>query len=306
MKKIIVTVALLMLAQTASAACTDISLDLGLGSTDLNSNGNVTKLQNYLKDSGHLTAVPNGVFGPATVAAVKKFQTAQNLSSTGFVGPLTRGSVKTKSCVVPTPSVTTPSPSNGNTSITRPKAGASVTIGKKQIVRWSQEIKSTYSIILENQEGVSQGYIAVSRLGGTEFEWNAGDVFNTDSQRDMTVTPGTYKIRIRNTYSGTSANDPQSAVFTLVADPIAPRLVYPTTVPVNQDTTVVMYGSGFNDNTSMYLDGLFNVRTSKVYMSPDRKVFIISIPKTVPAGKHTLWAYNGYESTDTGTVITVE
>jgi peptidoglycan hydrolase-like protein with peptidoglycan-binding domain len=300
------TIALLMLAQTVSAACTDISLDLGTGSTDSNSNKNVTKLQNFLKDSGYLTVAPNGVFGPATAASVKKFQTAQNLSSTGFVGPLTRAVIKTKSCTVSTPTVTIPAPSNGNTNITRPKAGALVTIGKTQVIRWTTEIKSTYSIILENQEGVSQGYIAVSRLGGTEFEWHAGDVFNTDSQVDTTVAPGIYKIRIRNTYSGTSADDPQSAVFTLVADPIVPKLVYPTTIPVNQDSTVVLYGSGFNDNTSLYLDGPFNIRTSKVYMSPDRKVFIISVPKTVSAGRHNVWAYNGYESIDTGTALTIE
>lgn len=52
----------------------------------------VVELQNFLISRGHLTAGNNtGFFGPLTLAAVKAFQSAQNISPvSGFFGPLTR------------------------------------------------------------------------------------------------------------------------------------------------------------------------------------------------------------------------
>lgn len=50
----------------------------------------VLRLQKILAQQGFLTATPNGHFGPATTAAVKKFQKAQGLSQLGTVGPATR------------------------------------------------------------------------------------------------------------------------------------------------------------------------------------------------------------------------
>ena len=49
----------------------------------------VTELQNLLTSLGFYTGPVTGFFGPLTLEAVKKFQTANNIPDTGFVGPLT-------------------------------------------------------------------------------------------------------------------------------------------------------------------------------------------------------------------------
>ena len=57
----------------------------------------VTALQNKLKAGGYLTVTATGYFGPATLAAVKKFQCAQNIvcsgSAYGIVGPKTQAAL---------------------------------------------------------------------------------------------------------------------------------------------------------------------------------------------------------------------
>ena len=53
----------------------------------------VLQLQTVLAEQGFLTAVPNGHYGPATTAAVKKFQAAHGLPPVGTVGPATRAAL---------------------------------------------------------------------------------------------------------------------------------------------------------------------------------------------------------------------
>lgn len=60
---------------------------------DLKSGANgseVLALQKLLVKKGYLKATPNGNFGPATTAAVKKLQSAYKISTLGTVGPATR------------------------------------------------------------------------------------------------------------------------------------------------------------------------------------------------------------------------
>jgi spore germination protein YaaH len=67
------------------------SLSQGMTGSD------VTALQQALVAKGYLTATPNGRFGPATLAAVKKFQCDQNIvcsgSSHGIYGPRTQAAL---------------------------------------------------------------------------------------------------------------------------------------------------------------------------------------------------------------------
>jgi hypothetical protein len=61
--------------------------------TSGNRNSDVTELQKVLVSLGLLKAEPNGIFGPQTLAAVRKYQASNGLPTTGFVGPQTRAAL---------------------------------------------------------------------------------------------------------------------------------------------------------------------------------------------------------------------
>ncbi len=54
----------------------------------------VIALQNILIKQGHLTSQATGYFGVLTLKAVKDFQRANEITPTGFVGPLTRAALE--------------------------------------------------------------------------------------------------------------------------------------------------------------------------------------------------------------------
>ncbi len=85
------------------------------------SGADVTALQQTLSDKGYLTATPTGYFGPATLAAVKKFQCDKAIvcsgSSYGVAGPATQAALATV-----TPSVSTGGTLTGK-SLTGPYTG---------------------------------------------------------------------------------------------------------------------------------------------------------------------------------------
>jgi hypothetical protein len=72
-------------------------------SNDKNSNGEVTKLQNYLYANGYLKVKGNGNYGPATVQAVKDFQKVNNLIVTGVVGEVSRNKINEGACITVLP-----------------------------------------------------------------------------------------------------------------------------------------------------------------------------------------------------------
>lgn len=85
MKKIISFVTLLTLgATTVSYASIDKNLKYGQRDKE------VTELQEFLIDKGLLKTTPSTYFGLLTFKAVKAYQTSIGVSSTGFVGALTR------------------------------------------------------------------------------------------------------------------------------------------------------------------------------------------------------------------------
>jgi len=79
--------------------CASLTFDIKYTQRDTVDNGNsITILQKYLNKTGYLQVTPTGYFGNLTLLAVKAFQTANNISSTGYVGPLTRTKIQDLDC----------------------------------------------------------------------------------------------------------------------------------------------------------------------------------------------------------------
>lgn len=89
--------------------CVTISNNLGYGSRDSYTNGEVSDLQFFLQDRGYLNIEPTGYFGRITQSAVISYQSAKGISALGYVGPITRTQIQADSCggVNPNP---TPNP----------------------------------------------------------------------------------------------------------------------------------------------------------------------------------------------------
>jgi hypothetical protein len=106
--------------------CEPVVLNLHYGSTDAINHGQVTNLQTFLQSQGLFPSAPIGIFGPLTYHAVKEFQSAHGIPTTGFVGPLTRAEIKLLGCAKPTP---TPTPVATSTIMIRAITPASGTVG---------------------------------------------------------------------------------------------------------------------------------------------------------------------------------
>lgn len=72
---------------TATSTTTPITKTLSYG---MKKDPQVVILQMFLISKGYLVGIADGTFGPKTLAAVKKFQTANSLPPVGIVGPRTR------------------------------------------------------------------------------------------------------------------------------------------------------------------------------------------------------------------------
>ncbi|MBU6321736.1 MAG: peptidoglycan-binding protein [Patescibacteria group bacterium] len=89
--RILTIIALFLLAPALASAATVRSLSAGMSGAD------VTALQEVLITKGYLSTAATGYFGPATTAAVKKFQCANGIvcsgAAYGLVGPATRAAL---------------------------------------------------------------------------------------------------------------------------------------------------------------------------------------------------------------------
>ena len=90
-------------SNTSNNTCYSFSYDMRKGSRDSNTNSEVTKLQEALIQLGYLSQDPSGYFGTATYNAVKSFQSAKGLLSSGFVGTYTRAVLQSATCNTPNP-----------------------------------------------------------------------------------------------------------------------------------------------------------------------------------------------------------
>ncbi len=322
---ILSTISLSSITLVHASTCSVINSDLAVGLTDTVSGGPITSLQNYLQNLGDLKVAPSGHFGPATFAAVKIFQTRNNISPTGYVGPLTRAVINKSICSV-TPAVTTtstsavvipvpppveiaaptpaPAPSTAPVTtisastfdITSPAVGQVLPINSSLIIRWNKLPPNVFNIVLEQPGGVGAGFVAqsVSPTAGYQYLWKVGSVFSSQLNSNIKVDVGTYRVRLQSTYSGATSSDQVSGWFTIVAPLFAATSVMPASAPADNSTSVVLLGSGFTYYTHLYFDSNdFATRVSSSYISPDGSVLVFTVPTTMSVGRHTLFVTNG-------------
>ena len=78
--------------------CISITNNLRYRSRDINTNGEVSTLQDFLQSQNYLNSEPTGYFGLLTLKAVKDFQSANSINPTGYVVPITRAKISTLTC----------------------------------------------------------------------------------------------------------------------------------------------------------------------------------------------------------------
>lgn len=128
--------------------CASLTEDLKYTQQDTVSNGNaISILQTFLKKNGYLQTAPTGYFGAQTLSAVKAFQLANNIETTGYVETLTRTKIQDLDCnytniVTTSPSVSsiqvTPSKTDStNPIITLGANPVQVVAGQSTTLKWS-------------------------------------------------------------------------------------------------------------------------------------------------------------------------
>ncbi|MES2215686.1 MAG: peptidoglycan-binding protein [Patescibacteria group bacterium] len=281
-KYLIIGASLLILgaASVAGAQGLSFSHDLTVGS----SGSEVSALQSYLMSQGFdIPAIrsgvtPPGYFGMQTVGAVQRYQAANGVPATGYVGPLTRARLN-----------------GGDTRgaslrVTSPNGGEVLSKGSNYQIAWTGAPG-----ILNNQTGSIwlQSYIppcaeatntircmiAVPeprlvapgiQLSSGSFSWIVGEVANSacpGQARDYktyngvsycvgTVPDGQYKIRICPT--NTNACDTSDAYFQVnsgvvsTGAPVINGIDAPTTLTVGQTGTWTVRASDPQQGTLSY------------------------------------------------------
>ena len=78
--------------------CVYINNNLRYRDMDIYKSNEVSELQDFLQTKGYLNNEPTGYFGLLTLSAVRSFQMANNISATGYVGPVTRAKIQALTC----------------------------------------------------------------------------------------------------------------------------------------------------------------------------------------------------------------
>lgn len=107
-RTVLICTSFIFITSSVSAlTCTNLTRTL----SKYSENSEVLALQQFLFESGYLTAKPNGYFGENTRKALIAFQKNQKINGTGNVGPLTRVKIKEISCSGATTSTEKKNPS---------------------------------------------------------------------------------------------------------------------------------------------------------------------------------------------------
>jgi len=199
--------------------CIMLTTNLRYRMEEWTTGGQISLLQDFLKTRGLFKQKSNGFFGVTTLQAVNKFQESVGLSSTGFVGPLTRGKIKEQTCggVVVIPM----RPPIGKIAVLSPNGGETWQKGTTQTIKWNSNLVSIpeqpiiYDISLvpycpSGQVCATYAPFAIAQgVSGSTYNWTVG---KTASGGD--IPAGQYKVTISSAANG-SVTDQSDSAFTI-------------------------------------------------------------------------------------------
>jgi peptidoglycan hydrolase-like protein with peptidoglycan-binding domain len=198
--------------------CYNIVNNLKYKDRDVNKNGEVTVLQNFLLSKKYMTVNATGYFGVLTLKGVKNFQRTNSISPTGFVGPITRAKIKSLTC---------PTPNSSSVTVVSPNGGESLVQGKNHTIKWTDSSMSIqadkYDIKLvqyispsTSDQGVNQ-FVIAKAVSGYSYDWLVGSNLNKIEDMSGNIIPvGSYKIVVSK--SGTNVYDVSDAPFNIVSN----------------------------------------------------------------------------------------
>lgn len=285
----------------ATVGCTILASNLSLGDTNSGTGNQVYLLQNFLYGEGYLTSVPTGHFGSLTETAVKAFQTAQNISAVGTVGPITRSAIQRISCsssLINNPPATTTSTAQ-NYLVTSPSAGANLVVGQNLMIEWSGISNQTMvNVVLENANGGGAGYIASNLLGQNYYQWTVGNV-SIEGNPSSTIPPGYYRIRVTSSLSSGLNVDVASGLFYINESQLSISNILPSSgAPNDGKTAIILYGRGYTSLSQVEILGQYNTSIIPQYFSPDGNFIWFYVPKYVIPGQYQIYAFNNYSNGD--------
>ncbi len=231
---------------SGTLTCTSLSYNLREGSTDAYTGGEVSRLQTFLNQENYFPYAAVGIFGPVTYTSVRNFQAAHGISSTGYVGPITRAAIQQMSC-------------GGATNI--PTSGLSLQSLSPNLVAIGNTV-TLYGtgFTSDNTILLASGAIAhVASYNGTSLSFTVPSTIGPDCSGTTLcpdwirqLTPGTYNVSIENTY-GTS----NTLTLTITANgiiqggyqsPVISSISAPTQLTVGQTGTWTVYATSQTQN----------------------------------------------------------
>lgn len=266
-----------------------LTFNLRLGSTDAATNGEVTKLQQFLARDKVIypEGLVTGYFGFKTEAAVKRFQTQNNISAIGVVGPQTREAIKkasTPPAVTSTTVTVTPTPTLVSTPTPAPPPAVN-NLGKIILSPSSGQVTETLTI-------TGSGFAAT----GNEVYFGAGSMKNLTSFNGSTmitftipgeagstkILPGSYELYVSNVNGKTA-----TSTFVVGSGVSYPSIVSvsPSTAKIGDSITVT--GTGFTVPGNDVHIGVGGLREITTLAKVKGTQLIFSVPATINSCDHS-------------------
>ncbi len=239
----------------ASLYCPTLSHDLERGSTDAETDGQVSELQRFLSEYYGIPQLIEGVFGPKTQKYVQQFQKEQTLRTGGFVGQLTRAAIaRVCAADVPAQVVGSSAESSPNMNNSAALSAASpkrvqifsfqgpTTLYVDQIGAWILDIVNANKLKVDWKNGTSEK--DEDKFDGSDDIFSSNPMMLTHKYK----TPGTYTILL--TSDGKKSTASSTAVVTVkpkpdTETPLIETFIGPTTLRVGRTGTwfVAMVGA---------------------------------------------------------------